>query len=130
MAVDVVGVGTAVIDLKETVSSIPKAEEAVLAYDYYKHHGGPVANSLVQLQRLGMKTKYMGMLGNDEYGRLIAEGMKAEGIDTRSLRLAEGESTAFSIVLVDAETKKRAIAFYPGCALTVPADCIDPEAIK
>jgi len=130
MAIDVVGVGVAVIDLKATVSSIPKEEEAVLVYDYHKHHGGPVANALVELQRLGMKTKYMGVLGNDEYGRLIAEGMRAEGIDTTSLRLAEGESSAFSIVLVDAHTKKRAIAFNPGCALTVPADCIDSEAIK
>ncbi len=130
MAVDVVGVGLAVIDLKATVSSIPREEEAVMVYDYHKHHGGPVANALVELQRLGMKTKYMGVLGNDEYGKLIADGMKAEGIDISSLRLADGESSAFSIVLVDAGNKKRAIAFHPGCALTVPADCIDAEVIK
>ncbi len=130
MAIDVVGVGIAVIDLKATVSSIPKEEEAVMVFDFHKHHGGPVANALVELQRLGMKTKYVGVLGDDEYGRLIADGMKAEGIDTSSLRLAKGESTAFSIVLVDAKNKKRAIAFNPGCELTVPPDCVDPDAIK
>ncbi|RJP69908.1 MAG: carbohydrate kinase family protein [Candidatus Abyssobacteria bacterium SURF_17] len=130
MAVDVVGVGVAVIDLKVTVSSVPKPEEVVLAYDYHKHHGGPVANALVTLQRLGMRTQYMGMFGDDEYGRLILDGMNAEGIDTKSVRLAKDENSAFSIVMVDSETKARAIAFHAGCGLSVPADCIDPEAIK
>ncbi len=130
MAVDVVGVGLAVVDLKATVSSIPKEEETVLAFDYHKHHGGPVGNALVTLQRLGMKTRYMGVLGNDEYGRFIADGMKAEGIDTKSLRLSDGDSTPFSIVLVDATTKKRSIVFNPGCALMTPADAIDAGAVK
>jgi ribokinase len=130
MTVDVVGVGLAVIDLKVTVSSVPKAEEVVLAFDYHKHHGGPVANALVTLQRLGMKTQYMGMFGDDEYGRLILDGMKAEGIDTSSIRLSEGENSAFSIVMVDAGTKARAIAFHAGCGLIVPPECIDPAAIE
>ena len=130
MAVDVVGVGLAVVDLKTTVSSIPGVEETVLGFDFYKHHGGPVANSLVTLQRLGMKTAYMGMLGNDEYGNFIADGMKTEGVDIHSLRLTDDERTPFSIVMVDASTKKRSIVFNPGCSLTVPEDCVDTEMVK
>jgi len=42
---------------------------------------------------------------------------------------ADGENTPFSMVLVDAATKKRSIAFTPGCALMVPAECIDLNAI-
>ena len=129
MAADIVGVGLAVIDLKATVSSIPGIEETVLTYDFHKHMGGPVANAIATLRRLGMKTQYMGVLGNDEYGNIIAENMKAEGIDTSSLRLDDDGASAFSIVLVDAGTKKRSIAFYPGSGLTVPADCIDADAI-
>lgn len=130
MAIDVVGVGLAVVDLKATVTSIPKIEETVLVLDFYKHHGGPVANALVTLQRHGMKTGYMGMLGNDEYGDFIADGMRAEGIDIGSLRVADGESSPFSMVMVDATTKKRSIAFNPGCALMVPAECIDVDVIR
>lgn len=130
MAVDVVGVGLAVVDLKATVTSIPQIDETVLVLDFHKHHGGPVGNALVTLQRLGMKTNYMGMLGDDEYGRFIADGMKVEGIETNSLRLSEGDSTPFSIVLVDAATKKRSIAFNPGCGLSVPADTVDLNAVK
>jgi sugar/nucleoside kinase (ribokinase family) len=130
MNIDVVGVGLAVIDIKETVSSIPGVDETVLAFDCYKHMGGPVANALAQLNRLGMKTSYMGALGDDEYGNLIADTMKAEGIDTSSLKLLEGEASAFSIVLVDSATKKSSISFFPGCGLSVPEDCIDTDAFK
>lgn len=130
MAVDVVGVGLAVVDLKTTVSSIPQIDEPVMMLDYHKHLGGPVANALAQLTRLGMKTQYMGALGDDEYGRIIAESMKAEGIDTSSLRLSKEDASAFSIVMVDATTKMRTISFFPGCALTASEDCIDPEAVK
>jgi len=131
MSVDVVGVGSVVIDQKSTVSSTPKIGEIVLALDYHLHMGGPVANALATLQRLGMKTQYMGRVGDDEYGRRIAETMKAKGIDTSRLGLVEGGATAFSTVLVDAETKQRTIAFFPGNVLGRAAeDCIDAEAVK
>lgn len=130
MSMEVVGVGMAVVDLKATVSSIPQIDEMVLTLDYHKHLGGPVANALAQVQRLGMKTQYMGMLGDDEYGQMIAENMRAEGIDTSCLRLSKNDTSAFSIVLVDNETKHRSIAFYPGCGLSVPEDCVDARAIE
>jgi sugar/nucleoside kinase (ribokinase family) len=72
----------------------------------------------------------MGMLGNDEYGTFIADGMKAEGIDVSSLKLADGERTPFSIVMVDSATKKRSIVFNAGCSLAVPEDCIDAGMIR
>ncbi|RJP26728.1 MAG: carbohydrate kinase family protein [Candidatus Abyssobacteria bacterium SURF_5] len=130
MPVDVVGVGIACSDVNITVTSIPKIDENVLVLDYRKHLGGTVSTALAALQRLGMRTKYMGMLGDDEYGRFTLEGMKAEGIDMTSVRLIEDERSPFSFVMVDSLTGRRSIAFYPGCAFTVPADVIDSAAIQ
>jgi len=59
MGVDVVGVGSVVIDMKSTVTSIPKLDEIVVALDYHKHMGGPVANALAALQRLGKQTQLL-----------------------------------------------------------------------
>ena len=128
--VDVVGVGIACVDLNATVTSIPKIDENVMVLDYRKQLGGTVSTALATLQRLGLSTMYMGMLGADEHGKSALEGMAAEGIDVGSVRLAEGENSPFSLVMVDSMTGKRSIAFYPGCSFTVPADCIDPEAVK
>jgi len=127
---DVIGVGIACLDWNATVTSIPKIDENVLMLDFRKHLGGTVSTALATLQRLGMKTKYLGMFGGDDNGRFTVEGMQAEGIDMSSIRFVKGESSPFSFVMVDSMTGRRSIAFYPGCAFTVPADCIEPEAIR
>jgi len=130
VAFDVVGIGTACVDLNATVAAIPKVDENVLALDHRRHLGGPVATALATLQRLGISTMYMGMLGNDEYGNAIVRGMQAEGIDTSALRLEDGESSPFSFVLVDSKTGGRSIVHYPGCRFRVPADCVDHKAVR
>ena len=129
MKIDVVGVGTACVDLNATVTSVPKIDENVLMLDYHKHLGGPVATALATLQRLGASTQYMGMLGDDEYGRLIIEGMEEEGIDTSALHTVAGETSPFSFVMVDSMTGGRSIVHNPGCRFRIPANCVDREAI-
>ena len=128
-ALDVVGVGIACLDHNTTVTSIPKIDENVLVLDYRKQMGGTVSTALAALQRLGMKTKYMGMLGDDENGAFILDGLSAEGIDVSSVRLVAGESSPFSFVMVDSMTNRRSIAHFPGCEFMVPADCIDPAVV-
>jgi ribokinase len=128
--IDVVGVGIACMDLNATVTSVPKLDENVLITDYRRQMGGTVSTALAALQRLGLATKYMGMLGDDETGKFVLDNMQAEGIDMSSVRVVDGESSAFSLVMVDSMTRKRAIAHFPGCEFTVPADCIDAGAVK
>lgn len=128
--IDVVGVGIACMDLNATVTSVPKLDENVLITDYRKQMGGTVSTALAAFQRLGLATKYMGMLGDDENGKFVLDNLRAEGIDVSSIRVVEGESSAFSLVMVDSMTSKRSIAHFPGCEFTVPADCVDADAVK
>ena len=128
--IDVVGVGIACMDLNATVTSVPKLDENVLITDYRKQMGGTVSTALAALQRLGLATKYMGMLGDDETGKFVLDNLQAEGVDVSSVRVVEGESSAFSLVMVDSMTSKRSIAHFPGCEFTVPAGCVDADAVK
>jgi sugar/nucleoside kinase (ribokinase family) len=73
---------------------------------------------------------YMGMLGDDEYGRVIIEGMRQAGIDTSALRMEKSESSPFSFVLVDSKTGGRSIVHYPGCRFRVPADCVAHDSVR
>ena len=129
-AFDVVGVGIACLDHNATVTKIPELDEHVMVLDYRKQMGGTVSTALTTIQRLGLTTKYMGMLGDDENGTFVLDSLRAEGVDVDSVRVAEGERSPFSFVLVDSMTGKRSIAYYPGCSFTAPADCIDTDAIK
>jgi sugar/nucleoside kinase (ribokinase family) len=127
---DVVGVGIACMDYNATVTSIPRVDENVMMTDYRKQMGGTVSTALATFQRLGMKTRYMGMLGDDEHGKFTLEGMRAEGIDVSSVRLAKDESSPFSFVMVDSMSGRRSIAYFPGCSFTVPVDCVDSEVVQ
>lgn len=127
---DVVGVGIACLDFNMTVTKVPALDENVLGMDYRKQMGGPVSTALATLQRLGMSTRYLGALGDDDNGRFVIEQMEAEGIDMSLVRLREDESTGFSFVMVDSMTRKRSIVFCSGGTFTAPADCVDPETIE
>jgi ribokinase len=129
-AIDVVGVGIACMDLNATVTSVPRLDENVLITDYRRQMGGTVSTALAALQRLGLATKYMGMLGDDETGKFVLDSLSAEGVDVSFVRVVDGESTAFSLVMVDSMTRKRSIAHFPGCEFMVPADCVDADAVK
>ncbi|MGO4542448.1 carbohydrate kinase family protein [Paenibacillus sp. 2TAB19] len=62
--------------------------------------GGAVANTGIALHRLGVPIQLMGKIGDDILGEAILGIFRKENQDlTRGMIIAEGESTAYSIVL-------------------------------
>ena len=64
------------------------------------HSGGAPANVAVGLARLGLKTTFVGVVGEDEFGHLLERKLKAEGIDAR-LRYSEEARTGLWFVALD-----------------------------
>ncbi|KFC70945.1 Ketodeoxygluconokinase [Bosea sp. LC85] len=54
--------------------------------------GGNAVNVAVLAHRLGAETGYMGCLGSDEAGKLIAKALHQEGVDTRRCRVLAGDN--------------------------------------
>ncbi len=65
------------------------------------HSGGAPANVAVGLARLGLATAFVGVVGEDEFGRLLERKLKAEGIDAR-LRYTAEAGTGLWFVALDA----------------------------
>ncbi len=65
--------------------------------------GGNAVNFPVFTQRYGHKGTYIGCLGNDNYGRLILEALKQEGIDTSHCRIIDGPNAYCEISILDSE---------------------------
>lgn len=61
--------------------------------------GGNAANITVGASRLGMKSAYYCVLGNDEQGRLIKNTLKKEKVNTKYVQLKKGTKTNYSVVL-------------------------------
>jgi sulfofructose kinase len=108
----VVCVGLATRDTILAVPRHPGADELVLATNVSVGGGGPAATAAVALARLGVQTAFVGVVGDDETGAFIRDGLEAEGVDVSELAVVPGRRSAESGIYVGHGT--RAIAAFRG----------------
>lgn len=63
--------------------------------DVYKslgkcYAGGNAVNVAVDLKRLGVESSFIGAIGTDDYGKLILETLKNEGVDSSHVQIIPG----------------------------------------
>lgn len=110
---DVCVVGSANLDLVASVASLPAPGATVLATDYAEHAGGKGLNQAVAAARLGASVAFVGSIGDDAAGGILAEVMRAEGIDVSGLRVLHGVPTGRALINVDARAEN-SIVVVPG----------------
>ncbi len=98
--VDLVGVG-----LNATDTIIPLAEFPVCGSKVeYRHEtvmqGGQAATTVVACQTWGMRTRYVGKLGDDDAARLHARAFARAGVDAKLITVDDAASPR-SLILVD-----------------------------
>lgn len=125
---EVVGFGALNLDKIYLVDKIPKADEEGFVKDLKLYPGGSAANTVVGLARLGIKTAYIGKVGNDEEGRILLSDFEREGVETRFIKRAEGRSGS-AMIFVD-EAGNRAILVDPGVNDTLRYEEIDVDGVK
>jgi sugar/nucleoside kinase (ribokinase family) len=128
--VDVVGVGLNATDTVLTVPQVPPlgGKERIGRID--RQAGGQVSTALVTCQRLGLRTRYIGKLGDDGAGRLQLASLRQEGVDIRHVRRVRNTPTQVGVVIVDQRTGERTVywARHPRLALS-PSE-VSVEAIR
>jgi len=95
LSIDAVCFGEALVDL------LPDRRGALRdASRFEVHSGGAPANVAVGLARLGLRTAFVGVVGEDEFGHLLARKLRDEGIDAR-LRHSPKALTGLWFVALD-----------------------------
>ena len=51
------------------------------------HLGGVLANSAVGVSRLGRRTGFIGVIGNDLFGRILVETLRLNIVDTELVKV-------------------------------------------
>ncbi|SFU48030.1 carbohydrate kinase family protein [Alicyclobacillus macrosporangiidus] len=90
---------------------------------YAAHPGGAPANVAVALAKLNRRAAFIGKVGRDRFGRLVAQTLKGCGVDTVGLVYAEGVPT--TLVIVDlGDDGERSFTFHrnPGADSTLTPD--------
>ncbi len=75
--------------------------------------GGGAANTSVGFSRLGMKARFCGVIGDDEWGQGIQHALTGEGVLIDAAVIVEKEISSFSIILVDPATGNRTVLYSP-----------------
>lgn len=91
---DVVALGELLIDFAQK----PNENMSFLA-----NPGGAPCNVLAALSKLGKSTAFIGKVGNDMFGRFLADTIKEININTDGLIMSDEEFTTLAFVALDSE---------------------------
>jgi sugar/nucleoside kinase (ribokinase family) len=99
--VDLVGVG---LNATDTLIPLPAYPERGSKLEYSAASvmpGGQVATTVVACQTWGLRTRYVGKLGDDDAARLHEQAFERAGVEARLIKVPGGVSPQ-SLILVDA----------------------------
>jgi ribokinase len=117
----VVGIGSCGMDYFAIVPRLLGAEEKINVQRVEVHAGGVTANNLTQVARLGARAGWLGLIGDDESGRLITRAFAEDGLDLSGIEVIRGEKSTFTWIPVDARGE-RCIYMFPNVNGTLSAE--------
>ena len=98
--VDLVGVGLNATDTRIALAEFPVCGSKVEYSEETVMPGGQVATAVVACQSWGMRTRYVGKLGDDDAARLHVRAFAQAGVEAR-LVTVENAASPRSLILVD-----------------------------
>jgi sugar/nucleoside kinase (ribokinase family) len=110
--VDVVGIGSCAVDFFAIVPRLLGPEEKINADRLEIHAGGVTANNLTQVARLGTKAGWLGLIGDDDNGRIIVKEFETDGMDCSGIEVVKGAHSSLTWIPVDA-AGERCIYMFP-----------------
>ncbi|MFQ5576997.1 MAG: PfkB family carbohydrate kinase [Anaerolineae bacterium] len=124
---DVVCMGELLVDFVPTQAGVSLAD----APGFKKAAGGAPANVAVGLARLGVKSEFMGQVGDDEFGRFLARTLNDNGVGTESLVFSAAAQTGLAFVSLGAQGE-RDFMFYrhPSADMLFEPAAVNVEAIR
>ncbi len=144
--IDIVTLGGANTDLIMAVSDVMRFEtysqEEIKKYTAIEYSskvnvnslniapGGSASNIASDLATIGLKTRYLGVIGTDQNGDIALNDMKIRGVDVSYIKRTKEDLTGVSIILMTGYGKDRSILAYKGASNLVDPDYIQEEMIK
>lgn len=122
---DVTALGELLIDFTE--NGISEQGNPILE----ANPGGAPCNVLAMLNKLGKKTAFIGKVGNDNFGRLLADEVKKSGTDVTNLVFDDTVHTTLAFVHTKPDGD-RDFSFYrnPGADMMLRKEEVMEELIK
>lgn len=106
-------VGSFVVGLTLRADRFPVSGETVLAREFDMGPGGKGSNQAVQIARLGTPVEFVGVIGDDDFGRIALDLYEREGVGTKHLTVTGERNTGVGFIVLDPAGDNR-ILLDPG----------------
>jgi ribokinase len=115
-------VGSVNLDLVATVVSLPEPGETLTSTSLSYVPGGKGANQAVAAARLGAEVRFVGAVGDDDFGEQAVAGLREAGVDLSRTQVVRS-TTGVALIFV-AEDGENQIVVAPGAN-----HALDPENV-
>jgi ribokinase len=116
----VVVVGSVNVDLIVEVPRLPAVGETVIGGRFHRAPGGKGANQAVAASRLGARTWFVGLVGDDDLGQEARRDLEEAGVDATHLGTGSGHTGVAGILV--GEGGENVIAVASGANSEVSTD--------
>ena len=125
---EVTGLGALNIDHLYHIESILEDGEVVVKEEEL-FPGGSAANTIYGLARLGVKTGFVGVIGDDTEGKILVEDFEKAGVDTSQIKVKAGARSGAVLCLTDS-SGKRSLYVSPGANNLLTIEDLDMSSIN
>lgn len=108
---DILGIGSVAVDDLLYMAHYPRPDSKQPVLAKRREGGGLTATALVAASRLGARTAYATVLGDDELSRFSIEELEREGVDCTPIQRRPEARPFHSIIIVDQTTGQRTILY-------------------
>jgi sulfofructose kinase len=123
---DVVGIGLNATDTLIIVPHFPSYAGKGPFNQEILSPGGQVASAMVTCANLGLRTKYIGTIGDDERGRVQMESLLGSGINLDHVQQRSGCPNQSAYIIIDQSTGERTVFWQrPDCLRLAPEEIKD-----
>lgn len=128
--VDVVGLGLNATDTVILVHDFPALGGKERVMSLSQQAGGQVATALVTCQRLGLRTRYIGKVGDDLAGQFQLASLRSEGVDTRYTKISPATPNQLGYIIVDKATGERTVFWDRDSRLAMSPSELSERALQ
>lgn len=126
---DLVGVGLNATDTLLLVPKFPAYGGKVRIAREVISPGGQVASALAAAAKLGLRTKYIGTVGDDVRGRIQMASLRETGMDLSDVEVRAGCANQSAYIVVDQSTGERTVFWDRPDELALNPERITPANI-
>ena len=102
---DVIGIGNLNYDIIMLVDRFPEFHEKISAKEAVFGLGGAAGNTITWLAHMGLKTGFIGAVGDDDVGRAHIEYFRRIGVDTGGIKVVDVPS-GIAVAIIHGEDKR------------------------